>query len=1067
MKYQQQQDIESQRLSLLSVEDLTDLFILNKINDGQSMSKVKSFGDDYGLARKINSDIKQGISTEADVQKNRECFGDNTPVEKEPITLCELIMECLEDTMLRILLLAALVSTVIGIINEGLATGWTEGATIFFAIFLIISITAGNNYLKEKQFRQLRRRLDDGKCQVIRGNKVTEIATKEIVVGDILLFNLGDLFVVDGLMIQGSAVKMDESAMTGESDEIKKLPYQEMLQQKQQLLNQDASRGHTSPFLISGTKCLDGTGQMLVLAVGQNTISGQLKKLLIQDNPPTPLQQKLEGVASDIGKLGVIVSIFTFIALMGHLGYDIYLGEIQFKSLRTLQVLVESFMISVTIIVVAVPEGLPLAVTIALAYSVGKMKDEQNLVKNLSSCEIMGGANNICSDKTGTLTQNIMQVTALYVEKNTIKNDVHTIKSKLNKNTIELMCESICYNSNAFPQKDKVTNKWIQIGNKTECALLECADNFNYNFSEYRPSDKILRQIPFNSKRKKMSTAVYNPKTRFIRVYTKGASEIVLNQCIKMVGPNGVEQILDQKAKDQIYNDIIQAFASESLRTIAIAYRDLDPHSQNSSALGQIPQLTTFTQSIQEDDLDKDLVLVAIAGIKDPIRPDVPNSIKQCHASGVTVRMVTGDNIMTATAIAKECGILQSGKQLGQYEVVEGKTFREFVGGLKTIKDKDGNEIKEVGNKQNFKIIARDMKVMARASPEDKYILVTGLIAEGNVIAVTGDGTNDAPALKKADVGFAMGITGSDVAKDAADIILLDDNFSSIITAMKWGRNIYDCIRKFIQFQLTVNLVALFMSFLGAVVLKESPLNTIEMLWVNLIMDTFASLALATEPPNITVLERQPYKREDKIVSPTMNRTIVGGSIYQIAVLCGILFVLPKYMDLSMPEELVGQKFHKNVVQMSIFFQSFVVMQVFNSISCRQLDYKTINPFTNACNNPLFWGVQTFTLIIQCILIQFGGKFVKVSHLTVQQHLLCIAFGVGSIIFLVLVKIIIPEKFCQSFELFREDVITQDKMDDTLASRLRRKSTTRQRNRKTENSDYITVRSIQQSHQRM
>ncbi|CAD8201524.1 unnamed protein product [Paramecium pentaurelia] len=1044
MSYKQQRDVEAQFQSQLTIDDLSDLFKLNSINDGSSIQKVKQFGDDTGLAKKLNTDLKKGFSDKNQIEKSKQVYGDNTPIEKEPTTLCELIMECLGDTMLQILLIAALVSTVIGMINEGVKTGWTEGATIFFAIFLIISITAGNNYLKERQFRQLRRKLDDGKCQVIRDGKVTEIQTKDIVVGDLLIFNLGDLFVVDGLMVQGSAVKIDESPMTGESDEIKKLPYFEMVQQQHNQLNvnQEAARGHVSPFLISGTKCLDGTGQMIVLAVGQNTVSGKLKQLLIQENPPTPLQQKLEGVASDIGKLGVLVSILTFIALMGHLGYDCYQGKFPFLSIKTLQIIVESFMIAITIIVVAVPEGLPLAVTIALAYSVGKMKDEQNLVKNLSSCEIMGGANNICSDKTGTLTQNIMQVVALWTENQTFKDQVHTNKNKIKKETIELMCESICYNSNAFPEKDPQTNKWIQIGNKTECALLECSDNFGFNFNQFRPSDKVLRQIPFNSKRKKMSTVIFNQKSQYIRVYTKGASEIVLSQCNKYIANNGIEQMLDPQLRKNIYDNIIQKFASESLRTIAIAYRDLDPQSHGSNIRGQISQLTKIAQNIPEDDLDKDLVLIGIAGIKDPIRPDVPNSIKQCHASGVKVRMVTGDNILTATAIAKECGILPTNREISEWEVVDGKKFREFVGGLKD-EIVDGKTVKVVGNKENFARVSRDMKVMARASPEDKYILVTGLIAEGNVIAVTGDGTNDAPALKKADVGFAMGITGSDVAKDAADIILLDDNFSSIITAMKWGRNIYDCIRKFIQFQLTVNLVALFMSFLGAVVLKESPLNTIEMLWVNLIMDTFASLALATEPPNITVLERQPYKRDDKIVSPTMNRTIVGGSIYQICVLCAILFLLPQYMDLSMPAELIGQKFHKNVVQMSIFFQTFVVMQVFNSISCRQLDYKTINPFANACNNPLFWAVQTFTLVIQCVLIQYGGKFVKVSHLTLHQHLLCLGFGVGSIIFSVLVKMAIPERWCQFVELFRENEVQSGDMDTSLTSVLRRKSTNR------------------------
>ncbi|CAD8100171.1 unnamed protein product [Paramecium sonneborni] len=1028
----QQQDYEQ----IHGIDDFKDLFQLASINDGSSLQKVQKWGGDQGLPKQLKSHQLKGIDSEAQVIENREKYGNNDPIEKESESLCDLILECFGDTMLQILLLAAFVSTIIGMINEGVATGWTEGATIFFAVFLIVSITAGNNYLKERQFQQLRRKLDDGLVQVVRGG-IVEISVKEIVVGDILQFGIGDIFTVDGLMIQGSQVKVDESAMTGESDEIKKLPYSEMIQQSYISLDNH----HCSPFLISGTKCLDGNGYMLVLQVGQNTVQGQLKLLLNQDNPPTPLQQKLEGVAEDIGKLGTLIAILTFIALMGHLIYDVFvLHKHDFLSLKTFSFIIEAFMIGVTIIVVAVPEGLPLAVTIALAYSVGKMKDEQNLVKNLASCEIMGGANNICSDKTGTLTQNIMQVTSLWCENNYISYQQFGQNNILQKCTVEIMVESICYNSNANPTKDKSTNRWIQIGNKTECALIELADVFGYKYSNYRQNDKILRQIPFSSRRKKMSSVVLNQKNQTVRIYTKGASETILSQCQKYISKNGQEQLLDKTKKDEILHNVIENYASQCLRTIAIAYRDFEP--QNSSFKGSTVNMKAHVHQIPEDDLDKDLTLIAICGIKDPIRQDVPNSIKLCTQSGVMVRMVTGDNIITAQSIAKECGILEKGRAQQEFEVIDGQKFRELVGGLVITKDEDGKDIKKIKNMSIFSKISKEMRVMARASPEDKYLLVTGLIEEGNVVAVTGDGTNDAPALKKADVGFAMGITGSDVAKDAADIILIDDNFSSIITAMKWGRNIYDCIRKFIQFQLTVNLVALFMSFTGAVILKQSPLNAIQMLWVNLIMDTFASLALATEPPSIKVLQRQPYKRTDQIVSPTMYRTIVGASLYQITILSFILFLLPKYFDCSLPVELIGQKYPQNVVQMSIFFQAFVLMQVFNSISCRQLDYHTKNPFSNFCNNPLFWVVQTITVIVQILLIQYGGKYVKVSHLTLSQHLLCLGFAVFGIVFSILFKFI-PESLCQKIHIFREDEIKTEKMDETLTSKLRRKSTMR------------------------
>ncbi|CAD8083816.1 unnamed protein product [Paramecium primaurelia] len=1009
----------------IDIEFLSNLFEMNNIMEGKSIKKLIEIGGDQGLLTAFQSNVNNGVDSNENVLRLRQLYGENLPVERELSSIFSMIIECFGDTMLQILLIAALVSTGIGIYKEGIETGWSEGATIFFAVFLIVSITVGNNYVKERQFQKLYHKLDESKQQVIRNSKVQQIDSKELVVGDILFFNIGDLLQVDGLMVSGSEVKMDESTVTGESDSIRKLPYNEITEylmmkssQSQQMKNSNQLKKqlkNASPFMISGTKVMDGTGTMLVLTVGQNTCAGKTKLLLDQETPPTPLQQKLEGLAEDIGKFGTFVAIITFFALSIHQLILGFMGYNKILSVETLQFVIQSFMIGVTIIVVAVPEGLPLAVTIALAYSVNKMKDENNLVKNLASCETMGGANTICSDKTGTLTQNKMTVTGLWIENDIFMNQAIYDKkdAQIPKQMQELLAESVTFNSTAYPTKTD-TGNFIQTGNKTECALLELTDKFGYSISLYRPTDKIVKVLPFSSRRKKMATVIYYKG--FLRVFVKGASEIILNQSTKLIA-KGQEHFLDENKKKQIKQDVIDRFASRSLRTIAIAYKD-------TNYKGTQHQLKELAFNLTEEELEKDLVLIAIAGIKDPIRKDVPNSIKACNKAGIQVRMLTGDNTLTAIAIAKESGILSSA-QPKEYECMEGKDFRESIGGLVTSQV-DGKKVLRIANQEIFNKISKQLKVLARATPEDKFMLVTGLIDQGNIVAVTGDGTNDAPALKKADVGFAMGESGSDVAKDAADIILVDDNFSSIITAIKWGRNIYDCIRKFIQFQLTVNIVALFMAFLGAVILNQSPLNTIQMLWVNLIMDTFASLALATEPPSAALLDRQPYKRTQPIVSAYMYRTICCQSLYQLAVLNCILFLYPS----------------DELTKLSIFFQTFVIMQVFNSITCRQLDYQSLNPFNNLFNNGMFWLIQLLTVAIQFALLEFAASYVKVRQLTLIEHLICTGFGVFGILAGIIFKLI-PEGCWRKVHLFKETEIAEENMDATLTSQLRRKSSQR------------------------
>lgn len=564
----------------------------------------------------------------------------------------------------------------------------------------------------------------------------------------------------------------------------------------------------------------------------------------------------------------------TFIAMFIHYIYDCFQeGSFveSFVSVETIHQIIEYFIIAVSIVVVAVPEGLPLSVTIALAYSVGKMKEENNLVRYLQACETMGGADNICSDKTGTLTKNLMTVTRMFVEEkihDTIAREI------MSDNTCRLLSLGICNNSNANPKfvQDKGNSLKIeQIGNKTECALLEVAYRMGYDYEKFRNRDRIRKILPFSSEKKKMAT-VYEDEKGKIYVFVKGAPDFMLPACTHFVNQDaGISKISEDYLSH--FNEAIQNFAHGSLRTLCLAYKEV--------------------KTVPEDwsQIENNLVILTLVGIKDPLRDGIKEAVGLCNEGGVTVRMVTGDNKMTAIAIAKEAGILHEDwvPSEGDYTVMEGKEFREFVGGL--VNEGTEEEPDEsVGNMENFKLVRDQLRVLARSSPDDKYLMTTGLKKLDHVVAMTGDGTNDAPALKKADIGFAMGIAGTEVAKEASGIILLDDNFCSIVTAMKWGRNIFDSIRKFLQFQLTVNFVALVMAFVGGAILRESPLNPIQMLWVNLIMDTLASLALATEPPSDQLLKRKPYSKREGLITAQMWKFLISQGIVQIIILGTILF---------------------------------------------------------------------------------------------------------------------------------------------------------------------------------
>lgn len=549
--------------------------------------------------------------------------------------------------------------------------------------------------------------------------------------------------------------------------------------------------------------------------------------------------------------------------------------------------------VGVAIIVVAVPEGLPLAVMISLAYSVSKMLKDQNFVKRLTSCEIMGGANNICSDKTGTLTKNQMTWTQIWcghdkkIEDPDGTGSIDTNSFCTNKGHLDLIKQGVSCNTEGTPAD----------GSATEVAMLKfiqrCDTDFHYMREHYTCNPMI--RFPFDSSRKRMSTVIEldeDDETEHgfnRRLHTKGASEIVLETCSHYIDANGDRQVLDDQIKGNL-DDIIKSYAVQALRTIGFAYKDLQKDEGGEEH--EEKEEGSKIYKVEEGGL----TLVCIAGIKDIIREEVPGAVKLCNQAGVRVRMVTGDNIVTAIAIGKECGILDPTESTDNQVCMTGPDFAAFVGGLvhKDTKEQvvvlgKEPEKEEIGDIKKMEHIRKNLKVLARSRPNDKYIMVAGLRQLGDIVAVTGDGTNDAPALRKADVGFAMN-TGTQVAHTAADIIIQDDNFASIVKACKWGRNVYDNIRRFLQFQLTVNVVALITSFIGSVIMWESPLAAIQLLWVNLIMDSLASLALATEEPKDDLLKRPPYRKKEYIISPKMVKHILGMSIYQAVVLFVFVF---------------------------------------------------------------------------------------------------------------------------------------------------------------------------------
>nr|KJB70754.1 hypothetical protein B456_011G090300 [Gossypium raimondii] len=750
------------------------------------LSALEQYGGVKGLSGLLRTNLEKGIDEdEADLLNRRNAFGSNTYPRKKGRSFWMFLWEAWQDLTLIILIIAAAVSLGLGIKTEGLKEGWYDGGSIFFAVFLVILVTATSDYRQSLQFQNLNEEKRNIQLEVVRGGRTVKVSIYDLVVGDLVPLKIGDQVPADGVLIAGHSLAIDESSMTGESKIVHK--------------NQN------DPFLMSGCKVADGFGTMLVTGVGINTEWGLLMASISEDTgEETPLQVRLNGVATFIGIVGLSVAVSVLAILLARYftgNTEDPNGATQFIKGRTkfddaFNDVVKIFTIAVTIVVVAVPEGLPLAVTLTLAYSMRKMMADKALVRRLSACETMGSATTICSDKTGTLTLNEMTVVEAFVGKKKINPPAES--SQLHLSVVSLLSEGVAQSTtgNVFVSKD---GDDVEIsGSPTEKAILSWAIELGMKFDAIRSESTILHVFPFNSEKKRGGVALRRSDAE-VHIHWKGAAEIVLAACSGYLDSNGCLQSMNEDK--EFFEAAIDEMAANCLRCIALAYR-----------LCEQEKVPSNEESFDDWVLPEDnLVLLAIVGIKDPCRQGVKDAVKICTDAGVKVRMVTGDNIQTAQAIALECGILSSAQDVTEPTIIEGRVFRAL-----TEKEREQ--------------VARKIMVMGRSSPNDKLLLVQALRKGGDVVAVTGDGTNDAPALHEADIGLSMGIQGTEVAKESSDIVILDDNFASVVKVVRWGRSVYANIQKFIQFQLTVNVAALVINVVAAISTGDVPLNSVQVL---------------------------------------------------------------------------------------------------------------------------------------------------------------------------------------------------------------------------------------------
>lgn len=863
-----------------------------------------------------NKQQYQGLNPEQ-VAESRRLHGENVLTPPEKTSLWKQFLEKFEDPIIRILLVAWVLSMVIAGVHcwGPEAAGFSaflEPLGIFFAIMLASCVGFFFEVKANRAFDVLNTVNDDILVTVIRGGKITEVPRRDIVVGDIVLLGTGDEVPADGHLLEAVSLQINESTLTGEP----------LISKTTREEDFDTEATYPSNVVMRGTTVVDGHGVMVVEQVGDATGYGKVYEgSQIDNNIDTPLQIQLKGLANVISKAGYTIAVVTFLALAGKM---ILSGE-SYSVMEWISHLLNFFMVAVTLIVVSVPEGLPMSVTLSLALSMNRMLKTNNLVRKMHACETMGATTVICTDKTGTLTQNQMQVheTKFY----------NLANQKLGDDELsKLIQEGIAVNSTANLERENGTVKTL--GNPTEAALLLWLNAQQIDYLPLREEADVVSQLTFSTERKYMATVVQSPLLGKKVLYVKGAPEIVLSNS-RRVAMNG-EYVSVEKARPEIEQQLL-AYQNQAMRTLGFAYQILDEGAHEAP----------YTEGRLNPDVD--LTYIGIVAISDPVRKDVPAAVQSCMKAGISVKIVTGDTPGTAREIGRQIGIWKP--EDTERNIITGPAFEE-------LSDKEALE----------RVL--DLKIMCRARPTDKQRLVQLLQQKGAVVAVTGDGTNDAPALKAAQVGLSMG-DGTSVAKEASDITILDNSFSSITRAVMWGRSLYRNIQRFLLFQLTINVAACLIVLLGSLIGTESPLTITQMLWVNLIMDTFAAGALASLPPNERVMNDKPRRSGpdgDFIITRPMAYRIFGVGVIFVTILMGLLLHFHASEGLSAHD-------------LSWFFSFFVMLQFWNMFNAKAFMEGT-SAFAHLKESKSFLFVAVLILVGQYLIVTFGGQMFNVVPLS-------------------------------------------------------------------------------------
>jgi Ca2+-transporting ATPase len=998
-------------------------------------------------------DARQNGLSDREIAESRAKFGANrlTPLPKE--SAWKKFFEKFDEPIIKILLAATLLKIVVDLFDAESLAGIVAIASVFsvfvaalffrirdripsilfglafiwiivsvaigspsyesFAVLLAVILATGvaffSEYRSDKEFEKLNAAKDSVRVKVHRNAAVQTILIEEIVVGDLVFLEMGDEIPADARLVKTNDLMIDQSLMTGESEPVKKAPAGV----------DDTSDGPEElGCVFRGTQVVNGVGQLVVTNVGDDTMIGQIARRLSGEpetevspittaapgsreerihhkltisKASTPLQEKLEVLARLISKIGYSAAIAIFLVLLArglwsgdvrwpHAGEDT--REVLLASTRSL---LGYFVYMVIIIVVAVPEGLPMSVTVSLAIAWRKMSKANSLVRQLVACETIGSATVICTDKTGTLTQNKMAVSRVGIagneyEKTLADTGMSNAGEPIPGMPLYWLIVNAAVNSTA--SLELKNDKSITVGNSTEGALLNWLQagawiraDHPLSYVEMRTMNPVLYQIHFSSDRKRM-TSVARVKDRTVTL-VKGAPEAILGECDRYLALNGIILDLTPEIRTTFLAQI-GAAAGDAMRTLAFAHAELTEdvpldaesiHLMRQSAAKSAHE----AQLPFRDPIERGLIFTGFVGIRDPLRADVRDAVQQCRQAGIEVKMITGDTIATARAIGNEIGLIDSPQALAITSV-------EF------------NSMSD----EELKSKLPNIRILARALPKDKYKLVGLLQEQSHVVAMTGDGTNDAPALKRADVGLAMGISGTEVAKEASKIVLLDDSFHTIVRAVQWGRALYENIQRFIQFQLTINVSALVIAFLGPLLDLKPPFTVLQLLWINVIMDTFAAIALCSEPPRENLMRKPPKKRHESILTRDMLGNILVTSAFFVAAMMVLLLGMQKQGWFAGDGSTSPEFFPLTFRQVTIFFTTYVSFQVWNQINCRSLSLDE-SAFHRLLENPQFLAIASLTVVGQVLIVTLGGKVFQVEPLGLLDWL-AIAASTASVL---------------------------------------------------------------------